>query len=146
MIRIAAIAAALLLPGTCSGAGPGGGAGPGSGSPEPPAATATTGGHTTRLELGSFCWSAPGTQACGDTGDPSQIPDLPVIHAKPGATIVVRLRFDPTKVDVVIGRTQTAVAPARVLRIRASHSGLLMVDAFHGSDDASYLARIRLDR
>jgi hypothetical protein len=139
MIRIAAIAVALLVPGTCSGASSGGG------STEPPNATATTGGHTTRLELGSFCWSAPGSQACGDTGDPSTIPGLPVIHAAPGATIVVRLGFDPIKVDVELGRTQVPAAPGRVLRIRAAHSGLLVVDAFHGSDDASYLARIRLD-
>jgi hypothetical protein len=140
MIRIAAIAAALLLPATCSGHSSGGG------STAPPAATATTGGHTTRLELGSFCWSTPSSQACGDTGDPSTIPGLPVVHAKAGATIVVRLRFDPTKVDVALGQTHVPVAAGRTLRIPVSHPGLLVVDAFHGSDDASYLARVRLSR
>jgi hypothetical protein len=139
MIRIAAIAAALLLPATCGGTGSDGG------SSAPPPATATTRGHTTRLELGSFCWSTPSSQTCGDTGDPSTIPGLPVVHAKAGTTIVVRLGFDPTKVDVRLGRTDVPVAASRTLRIPVSRPGLLDVDAFHGSDDASYVARVRLD-
>ena len=141
MIRIATLAAVLVFATAC------GSADSGSGSTAPPPATANTGGKTTRLAFGSYCWSAPGVTGCGDTGDPSRIPGLPVIHATRGATIVIRLGFDPTeRVDVSIGHRHVQLDPARVLRIRADRPGLLDIGADHGPDDASYLARIRLDR
>jgi hypothetical protein len=65
--------------------------------------------------LGSYCWSAPNTTACGDTGDPAEIKGLPVVHAAAGGTIAIRLGFDPTqRVQVSIGKDDFRVDAARV--------------------------------
>jgi hypothetical protein len=139
MIRIAAILAGLLVLTGC------GSVQSGSGSTRPPRATGTAGGTTTTLELGSYCWSAPNVTSCGDTGDPARFPGLPVIHTTRGATITIRLRFDPSgQVDIAIGHRHLQLEPARVLDVEVGGPGLLQIVAHHGSDDASYYGRIRL--
>jgi hypothetical protein len=71
----------------------------------------------------------------------------PVIHAERGATITIRLGFDPTdQVDVSIGRRHFQADPSRTLHITIDRSGLLEIGAHHGSDDASYYGRIRVNR
>jgi hypothetical protein len=138
MIRITAILATLLASTACGSQG-------GTGSTVPPSATATSSAGTTRLTLGSYCWSASNVTGCGDTGDPATLPALAVIRAATGETITIRLRFDPTgPVDVSIGTRNFQVDPARVLRIRVDRRGLLSIGADHGPDDVSYYARIRL--
>ena len=139
MIRIAWIIASLVLSTAC------GSLQSRSGS-APPAATATTAAHTTRLALSTYCRSAPGVTGCADGADPFTVPGLPVIRARRGATIVIRLGFDPTKrVQVSIGRHRhLRLDPARELRIRIDRPGVLQLVAEHGPDDVSYVARIRL--
>ena len=70
---------------------------------------------------------------------------LPVVRAADGETIVIRLGFDPTQlVDISIGKHDYHLEPARVLHLRVSRPGLLVLFAHHGHDDVSSYARIRL--
>jgi hypothetical protein len=139
MIRIGTLAAVLFVAAAC------GSVQGGTGSTVPPGATASTAAATTRLMLGSYCWSAPNTRVCADTGDPAEIKGLPVVGAAAGETIVVRLGFDPTqRVQVSIGKDDYRVDPARVLRLHVTHPGLLVLFSRHGDDDVSYYGRIRL--
>ena len=139
MIRIGTLAAALLLAAAC------GSMQGGTGSTAPPGATATTATETTRLMLGSYCWSAPNSTGCGDTGDPAEIKGVPVVLAAAGETVVIRLGFRPTEhVDVSIGKHDYHLDPARVLRVHVTHPGLLVLFARHGDDDVSYYGRIKL--
>jgi hypothetical protein len=95
--------------------------------------------------LGSYCWSAPNTTACGDTGDPAEIKGLPVVHAAAGGTIAIRLGFDPTqRVQVSIGKDDFRVDPARFLHLHVTHPGLPVLFVRHGHDDVSYYGRIKL--
>jgi hypothetical protein len=139
MIRIGTVAAVLLLAAAC------GSAQGGTGSTVPPGATASTAAGTTRLMLGSYCWSAPNVTGCGDTGDPAEIKGLPVVHAAVGETIVIRLGFDPTqRVQVSIGKDDYRLDPARVLHLHVTHPGFLDLFIRHGHDDVSYYGRIKL--
>ncbi len=139
MIRIGTVAAVLLLAAAC-GSVEGGGS-----MLAPPGATATTSAGTTRLSLGSYCWSRPSESQCGDTGDPAEIKGLPIVHAAAGETIAIRLGFDPTqRVQVSIGKDDYRLDPARVLHLRVTHPRLLVLFIRHGHDDVSYYGRIKL--
>jgi hypothetical protein len=139
MIRIGTLAAALLVAQACGSVQGGGG------STVPPGATATTATDTARLMLGSYCWSAPNSTVCADTGDPAEIKGLPVVRAAAGETIVIRFGFDPTqRVQVSIGKDEYRLDPTRVLRLHVPHPGLLVLFVRHGHDDVSYYGRIRL--
>jgi len=146
MIRIAAAAVTLAA---LAGCGHGTASSIRPSSTRPPSASVTTGAGTHRLTLGSYCWTGTsGTESvtgCGDTGDPAQIPGLARLRAHRGETIVIRLGFIPTKpVAASIGARRYHLPARATLRLRVSGGGVFEVDASRGSDEAGYLAHLRI--
>ena len=62
-----------------------------------------------------------------------------------GETIVIRLGFIPTKpVAASIGARRYHLPARATLRLRVSGGGVFEVDASRGSDEAGYLAHLRI--
>ncbi len=110
----------------------------------PPPAWAEVSRTSLWLAYGSYCWSEAGKAACADMIPPAQRPDLPVIRARRGQAIVVRLRFRASRIVVTVGGRRVVRTTGSTVSWQTARTGIVSVEAKVRGDGASYVARLRI--
>ena len=106
----------------------------------PPPAFARTSAGVVELERGSSCWSYPdGRHLCVDY---AQFGRLPRIVARRGEIVRFRLWFQPTQLNLRVGRTTYRPRLAPRFRIRARGSGEVHVFPRGRRGEGSYDAQL----
>jgi hypothetical protein len=93
---------------------------------------------------GSSCWSSGNSQRCADVVPVEMMTGVPVLVMKRGSAGHVHLGFDPSSVELSIGKHRVRVAADRTVTFTATRDGVVDLFAEHGNgnDDAEYFARI----
>jgi hypothetical protein len=117
-------------------------------APRPPPAFAAARGPEVALQLGSYCWSAPGVRICADGPAPA-VESLAPLDVEAGDVVTFRLGFDPTEAVVLLGGSTVPLESSRTPTWRVPDGfappapGALAGLAVRGPDgSAIYYARL----
>ncbi len=111
-------------------------------SPGPPSAYVEFGRPGRWMAQGSSCWSSGGVEGCADAVPPEDLPRVPRLVVARGADGRIHLGFDASSAELTLGGRPLPVHGSRTLTFTARRAGLLLAFVNHGSDDATYVARI----
>lgn len=94
------------------------------------------------LAFSTYCWTRGGTGICVDYINPASRTDLPRVRVRRGEVVRIHLGVVPVDVTVSIGSRPVTAPRSRILEIRVTRPGLLVVTLLHARGDASYAARL----
>lgn len=112
------------------------------GDPGPPPAYIEFGRPGRWMQYGSYCWQGTGVTACGDTGSPETIPDIPTLVVTRGLVGRIHLGFEPTGAQLTIGGRAVRFVKGRTIAFTARRAGLVAINLAPDQGDVAYYARI----